>query len=262
MNRHSKEDFVARAPRPRAKLADSLHQQLNMYALAAGAAGVGALALAQTAEAKIVYTPAHRVIRLNQSYHLDLNHDGVTDFTLANKSFHNQSLSISFQMVYHSAPTGNGVVGHAGIGGGPYDSVIERGGRIGGNRRFLASRGLLLTKTSRGFTYGHWYDARNRYLGLKFKIGSETHYGWARLSVVGKYRTITATLTGYAYETIPGKPIIAGATTGPDDDAQAASASTNTHTPEPATLGMLALGAPGPSIWRRKEPVAATSDRN
>ena len=98
---------------------------------------------------------------------------------------------------------------------------------------------------------------------MKFKIKGQTHYGWARLSV--EYQPpsqITATLTGYAYETIPGKAIIAGATKGPDDGAQPVPATHTSSTPEPATLGMLALGAPGLSIWRREEPVAATSDKN
>ena len=35
-------------------LSESVHKQLNMYAIAAGAAGVGLLALAQPSEAKIV----------------------------------------------------------------------------------------------------------------------------------------------------------------------------------------------------------------
>jgi hypothetical protein len=54
------------------KLSDSLHHQLNMYALAASAAGVGMLTLVQAAEAKIVYTPAHHVIDENQKYALAL----------------------------------------------------------------------------------------------------------------------------------------------------------------------------------------------
>jgi hypothetical protein len=41
------------------KLSDSIHQQLNMYALAASAAGVSVLTLAQQAEAKIIYTRIH-----------------------------------------------------------------------------------------------------------------------------------------------------------------------------------------------------------
>ena len=59
-------------------LSESVHQRLNMYALAASAAGVGVLALAQPAEAKIIYTPAHKSI--GAKTFLDLNHDGVHDF--------------------------------------------------------------------------------------------------------------------------------------------------------------------------------------
>ena len=44
--------------------------------------GVGVLALTQPVEAKIVYTPAHHVINANQTYGLDLNHDGTSDFEL------------------------------------------------------------------------------------------------------------------------------------------------------------------------------------
>ena len=74
----------SRPTRTPANLSESIHHQLNMYALAAGAAGVGVLALAQPVEAKIVYTPAHRVIGPDSRYLLDLNHDGITDFTIAN----------------------------------------------------------------------------------------------------------------------------------------------------------------------------------
>jgi hypothetical protein len=47
-------------PRKTANLSASLNHQLNGYALAASAAGVALLALAPTAEAKIVYTPAQK----------------------------------------------------------------------------------------------------------------------------------------------------------------------------------------------------------
>jgi hypothetical protein len=72
-------------PRRTTNLPDSLHQQLNLYALAAGAAGVSLLALAQPSEAKIVYTPANVTLSPQNGivrHHLDLNHDGTTDFTL------------------------------------------------------------------------------------------------------------------------------------------------------------------------------------
>jgi hypothetical protein len=102
---------------------------------------------------------------------------------------------------------------------------------------------------------GQWVNVRSHFLGLKFRIKGKVHYGWARLNVTVGNSRISATLTGYAYETIPGKSIIAGATKGPDDAEP--TASLNTPTPEPVTLGALAMGAPGLSVWRRKEPVVA-----
>jgi hypothetical protein len=67
---------------------------------------------------------------------------------------------------------------------------------------------------------------------MKFKIKGKIQYGWARLSVQVQFPlTITATLTGYAYETIPNKGIVAGKSKGPEDSVK-----------QPATLGRLALG--------------------
>jgi hypothetical protein len=65
---------------------------------------------------------------------------------------------------------------------------------------------------------------------------------------------IKATLTGYAYESIPNKPIIAGRTKGPDEASfEGPNAALTLPTREPATLAALAMGAPGLSIWRREE---------
>ena len=59
-------------------LGANLDKNLMSYAVAAGAAGVGLLALAQPAEAKIVFTPAHKSIGVSTL--IDLNHDGINDF--------------------------------------------------------------------------------------------------------------------------------------------------------------------------------------
>ena len=60
----------------------SLERRLNSYVLAASAAGVGMLALTRPSEAKIVYTPAHHVVKIGTSYNLDLNRDGNADFII------------------------------------------------------------------------------------------------------------------------------------------------------------------------------------
>ena len=83
-------------------------------------------------------------------------------------------------------------------------------------------------------------------------IAGKVHFGWARLNVTCNAPKVRALLTGYAYETIPGKSIVAGQTNGVDDSEQLAAASPNTQLPESATLGVLAVGAPALSIWRRE----------
>jgi hypothetical protein len=109
---------------------------------------------------------------------------------------------------------------------------------------------------------GNWLNGgkgvKNRYLGLKFKINGHFHFGWARLTVTIVKTVLTATLTGYAYETIPNKSIIAGKTRGPDDaSVEASNKALTVLTPIPATLGALALGSPGLSVWRREESAVA-----
>src|SRR6516165_12499218 len=63
---------------------------------------------------------------------------------------------------------------------------------------------------SSAYECGYWGAAQGRFLGLEFTVQGQKHYGWARLnSLVG---TGELTLTGYAYETVPNKPIRAGQT--------------------------------------------------
>ncbi len=53
-------------PRKTVDLSESVHRRLNMYALAAGAAGMGMLALARAAEARFCTRPLTR--KLGESF--------------------------------------------------------------------------------------------------------------------------------------------------------------------------------------------------
>lgn len=87
----------------------------------------------------------------------------------------------------------------------------------GGTHIFLWD--LYVSSTGEVFTLGQWRNVENRYLGVKFSIQGQTHYGWVRLNVtLISPQTIQAVITGYAYETIPNTPIIAGKTSRTDDD--------------------------------------------
>jgi len=255
----------------KAVLSKSIQQQLNGYALAAGAAGVAMLALAPPSEAKIVYTPAHQKLPLGKDFFLDLNHDGTNDFrlhiTLSGEicAAHRATCSSWDAAIFFAYPQvkGNGLVGKP-----AFASALQAGVPIGPKAAFNTSRGIMgeVEFINQELSYaGAWADSGkpvyDRYLGVKFIVDGKVHYGWARFNV-RIYRdpksTVTAVLTGYAFETIPNKPIIAGRKKGTDEVRveQPTPVAIRASAPQPASLGMLAMGAPALSIWRRKEVAA------
>jgi hypothetical protein len=272
-------------PRKTVNLSESVHQQLNMYAIAAGAAGVSVLALAQPVEAKIVYTPKNVAVN-DGSLPLDLDNNGIVDFYLVRRGPYRVSRSASesaFSVCHvpgtqfgscHTSNSASNALNAVIINAGGSAAALKRGALIGPGHRFRNKQpafmgGRKFSFTSRSnitnsYWYGPWLNSgrgvKNRYLGLKFKINGNFHFGWARLTVttIAK-QAFRATLTGYAYETVPNKGIIAGQTRGPDQIVDQTSPVTFTAPPPThATLGLLALGTPGLSIWRRKESVGAT----
>jgi hypothetical protein len=238
---------MARSCRKPVVLSESLHQRLSSYALAASAAGVGVLALAQPAEARIVYTPTHKVLHGSKSYPkpvlLDLNHDSRADFKLFDAWFVDQDFGPTGWLTIVPAASPNGVEGQTVNFGTLYDSALVAEARIGQTAHFYSNNShAAMCDAHQSSHSAFWCGVRDRYLGLKFAIQGKIHYGWARFSTsVDQRAHITATLTGYAYETVPNKAIVAGKTKGPD-----------VITVQPGTLGQLAHGAAAIPTWRTK----------
>ena len=209
-------------PRNVGKLSESVLHQLNLYAAGATAAGVGVLALAQPSEAKIIYKQVHHIIGRNDRYKLDLNHDKMIDLTFVNTHGCNQDYCTD--ALSASAPAGNAVEGKYTLA-----YALPHGAVIGPKQPF-SGKIMALSSSSEG-SFGQWANVSNRYLGVRFNIKGKAHYGWVRLSVrLSGHARITGTVTGYAYETVPNKAIVAGKTNGQD-----------VVTAEP-TLGDLARG--------------------
>jgi hypothetical protein len=241
-----------------ANLSESVHRRLNMYVLTAGAAGVGMLALAQPAEAKIVYTPQHVQLLTRQDIHVDLNHDGTNDFHFYGMDTERTSSGEAFLAISPEPPRNNAIWtvqsnGHLCAVASP------AGKRVGSGRMFQAGSPLLFFRSwsaTRGSSRCGWAKKLgSHYVGLKFVIKGRIHYGWARVKV-SSYPKYSAILTGYAFETIPNKAIITGKTKGPDETGgivPADSATLSIPNPEPASLGLLAQGAAGLVAWRRRD---------
>jgi hypothetical protein len=229
--------------------------RMKLYSVAAVAAGVSALALAQPAEGEVIVTrkmipiprsdyfvpPPHPVyISLNNSGHVDFS------FYLYSFAYHDQAWDLTVR------PLGAG----GGVQCDPknvdYASALVRGAKIGPSARF--SSGAQIEGEVRRFsnsrssgsswrTWGDWGKTSNKYLGVKFRIAGQTHYGWVRLSVSSGITGIEATIYAYAYETEPNKPITAGALTKPDEPVRVIA-------PNGPSLGALAAGAESLPKWR------------
>jgi len=221
-------------PRTPSKLSDSLRHRLDMYALAASAAGVGMLALAQAAEAKVVYTPAHKRLPANKDFYLDLNHDGINDFRFFLESWNSSG---SFFRSLLVGPLGHENAIYTSTSYGRRSccaAALPKGVSVGPKSPFLGTFAVMYLSSccNEGqVRSGPWLHVTGQaYLGFKLAVKGRIHYGWARM---GQPRGTL--LTGYAYETVPNKPIITGRTKGPDVD---------TVQPDTArgSLGRLALG--------------------
>ena len=243
---------------------DDVSRQMGIYALSAAAAGVSLLALASPAKAEVVITKTQLPVTHSAPVFLDLNKDGIPDFKFTNVSGRTSYFYDSFKVCADlCGMPGNEVVGGKGnvfI----YASALGRGAKIGPSDHFSTffngvtvegSFGDYLSGRTEREVFGKWgNDPQNRYLGVKFRIKGAIHYGWVRLAVKSRNMlSISATITGYAYETIPNKPIVAGTAETASVDAQTKDSVSDRGGP---SLGMLAAGADGLTLWRRDETSA------
>jgi hypothetical protein len=226
--------------RSTSKLSKSLDHRLNLYSLAASAAGVSVLALTSPSQAKIIFTPAHIKIIPNHKLALDLNHDGIKDFELVDTAAGSSDF-----LEMNPLQTGNALA-QAKTDCNPSVGVaaLKAGILIGKGQTFSHNVYCMAQYIGAdGGSLGSWAGGvKNRFLGLQFTIKGRKHFGWARLSVSAAPYTVM--LTGYAYETIPNKPIIAGKTKGPKE----ASVMPATYQ-MPGSLGALATGFARLSTW-------------
>jgi hypothetical protein len=187
----AEEDLVKGFPQSRgtpSNLSDSIHQQLNMYAVMASAAGVGMLALSHPSEAKIVYPPAHTLIDSGQTVPLDLNRDGKADFSFQNYSNTSEGSEQGFLTVI-TAQAKNSVDGEA-----VYDRALalKAGTRVGPKARFISLHSISkVSADAAERCFGNCSNAKNRYLGLRF-VRLPNVWGTAEATGVGALNALPA----------------------------------------------------------------------
>ncbi len=190
--------------------------------------------MAPAAEAEVIYTPAHN--NVNTDFYLDLNHDGILDFHI-----HSSSLSGIGELEVLPVAIGNAIAATAQncYFGRSAAAALRPGALIGPGLLFRAQANCMAGDAESTLN-GPWLGVDGRYLGLAFEIDGKKHFGWVRMRVKSFFcYECTGHVLGYAYETVPGKPIVAG-----DQGASPVGS---------GALGSLALGAPGLGQWRRQD---------
>jgi hypothetical protein len=254
-------------PRETAKLSASIQQRLNSYALVATAAGVSVLACSQGVEARVVTKRIGTYLEGNSHYFF--NPAGQNVAFHVNASFLNHGPTSYWNRVFLQAQTAG-----AFFVSGPQQlpGALRAGSKIGPGRHFAkgaAYGGLLFTYGNYGggtqnHHKGNFKFDKIEFVGFKFSLSGKEHFGWLRLRIKINGVFAITDLIDYGYETIPGKAIKAGQTkstvngSGEETFGPAASMTNPIpDTPQPASLGMLALGAQGVPLWRRKESIGA-----
>lgn len=251
------------------RLTPKLDKNLLAYAIAASAAGVSLLALSQSAEAEIITTRTNIVVPINGGLvQFDINGDGVPDFGLSATTFVS-----TFGSGRHPGPPPLGGIGVGHLRVVPAQAanqvaVIQRtaaalpaGITISAGRNFegnaVVMAGIVVTGCGgSSLASGNWKGSHppHPYLPVKFTdTGGNVHFGWVRIAVTESLAIrFSATIEAYAYETVPNQSIVSGKTSGTAGSASFMGPS-QTAPKAPASLGMLALGAPGLSIWRKQD---------
>jgi hypothetical protein len=223
-----------------AALPEGLNKRLAAYALAAGAAGVGALALAVPAEAGIVSHSISLRIPCNSTTQLDIAGPvHLSFFDVCSPVLDSGGISLLVAAVGSSLAVAmsSGIICPCGSQG-PLPARLGKGSPIGSRDRF--GSGIMFRSRS---SLGHWVpgfpEPSRGYLGFEFGVNSK-HFGWVALSVFkidsSNEHGVAGLIKGYAYDTIPRQAIDAGQTV-----------------PEPGTLSLLALGAAGLFALRKRK---------
>lgn len=253
-----REEAMRRKSRATVPLDRRLEVRLASYALCAGAAGVGMLAAAQPADAQIIYTPDHAYVSCGtRARHncyewtgISFADNGPDQFkvvaTFAVRTAETGTSQWAILAVEPAYGFGSLLVSSRGE-----PIPLEAGSPIGPNQKWSPRTQELAIETSHSGRYTcksqsqlNWNNVKKRFLGLRFKMNGHAYYGWAELSTSVVNCRAGAGLQGYAYNSAPGQPILAGET---QDDS-----SNGIEPPKQPTLGALALGSLGLALWRQE----------
>ncbi len=199
---------------------ESLNQKLKIY----GSLATGILAVGNVADAQTIYVDIDPDTLLTgnfSEYLLDLNNDGIKDYKMVTANYLSVSSGVTYDIKGAAVYPLNGnevLIDQASSNN--YIKALDLNSPIGPNQTiwgYTSSAFILnveLKVTYSGGTYtnelGLWDDVQNKYMGVKFKINNNTHYGWVRMDVNETGDSVL--IKSYAYHSVPNGAVTAGVT--------------------------------------------------
>ncbi|HSZ86912.1 MAG TPA: hypothetical protein VK787_12840, partial [Puia sp.] len=181
---------------------------------------------------QIIYTdvnPDSAILITIDSFNLDINNDGITDFEFNRSLFSSECRSgaegekFGFRIQLSVIPVSgtNAIMTSASNAALALDA--DSAATIGPDSPWASTAEILLEGAEISNCNsiighaGYWLNVSDKYLGLKFIAGNNTYYGWARLSSTYSLGSAPYLIVGgqlifkdYAYNSIPNQPILAG----------------------------------------------------
>lgn len=193
----------------------TLQQKLKSYsAVAAGAAAV--TAISGDANAQVMYTDVSPDVTLStngDTYALDLDNNGVVDFTFAFISgVYAGVYPYNYILAYSGSLSSTNQLDTSAATG--YTTAHAMGDPINSSNLWNVGYGAAgqhligVSFTSVGVTAGEFPAAGDKYVACKFDIAGTNHYGWARINVASN--TASITIKDYAYDATANTAISAG----------------------------------------------------
>jgi hypothetical protein len=185
----------------------------------------GFVAISPLADAQIIYTDVNpdSVLTGNESFQIDINNDSIMDFKIRHSSLNYQGEDININSFFG---LNSNLIFCDGVGSmcsswhyepkalNFWDDMTPSG-----SKKVWKNQEILFRDPPDGCeNTGRWKGAKDKYLGLRFKIKGSYYFGWARMDVDSSGKSVT--LKDYAYFNEAEKPIRAGSikVSLPDDD--------------------------------------------